>query len=101
MKVRLAAPFLALSLFGCGAVPTQPADPAVTQRIVQACLASGLFKMGAGFGLSFAGPPGEIANQVLSAGIDRVCANPAAFAADVSTVEWVARNLSSITRRPT
>lgn len=97
---RLATPLLSLALLsGCGAVTMQPADPAVTARIAQACLASGLFKTGVGFGLSFAGPPGEIANQVFSAGVDRVCANPEAFAADVSTVEWVAKNLAAAVRR--
>ncbi len=99
MNRKLLAAALAVSLSSCSAVPVQPADPDVVQRIVTACLASGLFKSGVGFGLSFAGPPGEIADRVISWGIDRVCADPVRFAGDISTVEWVVKNLAAVLRR--
>ena len=99
MNRKLLAAALAVALSSCETIPVQPADPAVTQRIVTACLASGLFKTGVGFGLSFAGPPGEIADRVISWGIDKVCADPARYAADAATVEWVVKNLAAVLRR--
>lgn len=99
MFIRKATLVGLLALAGCAGVTAQPADPATTQRIVSACLASGLFKTGAGFGLSFAGPPGEIFSRILDAGVDKVCADPARYAADISTAGWVAKNLTDIVRR--
>ncbi len=88
-----------LMLAACAAVPMQPPDPAVTQRIAEACLGSGLFKVGVGLGLSLI-PAGALPAQVIEAGVDRVCADPAHFAGDISTVEWVVRNMRSRGTRP-
>lgn len=94
---RIAPLLLALLLSACGTVPTQPADPAVVARIVQICLNSGLFKL-AGDGISLI-PGAALPVQVIDAGIDKVCANPAAFAADVSTVQWLVKNLAAVAQR--
>jgi hypothetical protein len=77
-------------LQGCG--PMRPADPAVTARIVAACTQSGLFKAVDG-AVTVALPAAALPVMVINAGVDIVCANPARFAADISTVEWVVRNL--------
>ncbi len=101
MNRKFRAAVLAVSLSSCGGVPVQPADPVVVQRIVTACLASGLFKDASGFGLSAIPVPmvGEVLSRLLNAGVDRVCADPARFAGDISTVEWVVKNLSAVLRR--
>jgi hypothetical protein len=83
----------ALALAGC-AVQPQPGDPAVTARIVGACVDSGLFKIADGL-VAAAVPAASLPIAVVNAGVDRVCANPAAFSADISTAEWVAKNLAS------
>lgn len=94
MKHRiLGVSALVLGLAGCGGVTMQPADPAVTQRIVQACTASGLFKAVDG-ALSAAVPAAALPVMVVNAGVDVVCRDPARFAGDVSTVEWVIKNLA-------
>lgn len=98
MRKALISMLGAVALVGCTAVATQPADPAVTARIVSACTASGLFKA-IDNALSAAVPVASLPVMVINAGVDRVCANPAAFAADISTVEWVVKNLSGILRR--
>jgi hypothetical protein len=79
---------------GCqpAAVQRQPADPAVVQRILAACTQSGLFKL-AGGALEIAVPAATLPVAVVNAGVDKVCADPERFAADVSTVEWVLKNL--------
>jgi hypothetical protein len=82
----------ALALAGC-AVQPQPGDPAVTARIVGACVNSGLFKIADGL-VAAAVPAASLPIAVVNAGVDRVCANPAVFSADLSTVEWVAKNLA-------
>jgi hypothetical protein len=79
-----------LALAACG--PMQPADPAVTARIVAACTQSGLFKAVDG-AVTVALPAAALPVMVINAGVDIVCANPERFAADISTVEWVVRNL--------
>jgi hypothetical protein len=83
-----------LLLAGCQplAVERQPADPAVIARIVAACTDSGLFKL-AGGALEIAVPAATLPVAVVNAGVDKVCANPERFAGDVSTVEWVVKNL--------
>ena len=86
---RLAAA-LVLALAACG--PMQPADPAVTARIVAACLGSGLFKAVDG-AVTMAVPAAALPVMAVNAGVDIVCADPARFAADISTVEWVVKNL--------
>lgn len=87
---------VALALAGAALLsacaPMQPADPAVTARIVAACTASGLFKLVDG-GVAAAVPAAALPVMVVNAGVDVVCADPARFSADLSTVEWVVRNL--------
>ncbi len=78
---------------GCGITP-QSANPEVVQRIVAACTASGLFKAVDG-ALSAAVPAAALPVMVINAGVDRVCADPQRFAGDISTVEWVVRNLAA------
>ncbi len=88
------SPGFCLALAACG-VAMQPADPAITARIISACMADKVFvNIGGRLVLSMVPVPGvATADQILAAGVDRVCADPAAFSADISTVEWVARNL--------
>jgi hypothetical protein len=85
-----------LAFTRCGGIVPQPADPAVTARIVAACTADGVFKsVGGRLVLSMVPVPGvATADQIVAAGVDRVCADPAAFSADLSTVEWVVKNLA-------
>ena len=83
-----------LALVSCGTVP-QPADPAVTQRIVAACMADGFFKMVGGRLVLAAVDPTRIAAPLIAAGVDIVCASPERFAGDISTVEWVLKNTAS------
>jgi len=97
MTFRPAATAAFLALSACSGVQPQPADPAAVQRIVQACTASGLFKTVSGLALA-AVPAGPLAASVLAAGVDRVCVDPNRFAADLSTAEWVARNLAAESR---
>jgi hypothetical protein len=78
-----------LWLAGC---QPQPADPAVVQRIVAACTQSGLFKLAGGVA-AIAVPAATLPVAVVNAGVDKVCADPERFAGDVSTVEWVVKNL--------
>ncbi len=97
MTRKLLAASLAVALAGCSGIVTQPADPVMIARIVQACTASGLFKAVDGT-LSAAVPAAALPVMVLNAGIDVVCENPARFAADISTAEWVAKNLAAAVR---
>ena len=78
-----------LLLVGC---QPQPPDPAVVQRILAACTQSGLFKL-AGGALAIAVPASTLPLAVVNAGVDKVCADPERFAGDISTVEWVVKNL--------
>jgi hypothetical protein len=84
---------LALLLASCSVVP-QPADPATAARIIQACTASGLFKAVDG-ALSAAVPAAALPVMVVNAGVDVVCRDPNRFAGDISTVEWVVKNLAA------
>jgi len=92
---------LAVLLFfvGCqtSTEPPPPPDPAVVQRILQACTASGFFKL-AGGALEIAVPAAALPVAVVNAGVEQVCANPQRFAGDVSTVEWVVKNLHTAAR---
>jgi hypothetical protein len=85
-----------LLLAGCP-VDRQPADPATVSRIVAACTDSGLFKL-AGGALEVAVPAATLPVAVVNAGVDKVCADPERFAGDVSTVEWVVKNLHASTQ---
>lgn len=92
----IAIPFaIILGLAGCGSVVPQPADPEVTARIVAACTADGVFKnLGGRLVLSMVPVPGvATADQLIASGVDLVCANPAAFSADLSTAAWVVHNI--------
>jgi hypothetical protein len=91
MTNRIAAAAL-FALASCSVVP-QPADPATANRIVKACTASGLFKAVDG-ALSAAVPAAALPVMVVNAGVDIVCRDPNRFAADISTVEWVVKNLA-------
>ncbi len=87
---------LCLLLAGCGAIlPLQntPYNPALTERIVAACLQSGLFKLADGL-VAAAVPAASLPIAIVNAGVDRVCADPERFSHDISTVEWVIQNLA-------
>jgi hypothetical protein len=86
-------------LAGCSGagIVAQPADPAATARIVAACTASGLFKAVDG-AFSAAVPAAAMPVMAVNAGVDIVCRDPARFAADLSTAEWVAKNLAAAVR---
>lgn len=79
-------------LAGCANITPQPADPKVVQRIENVCMASGYFKFVNG-ALALAYPPAAVPAQIFNRGIDQVCGDPVKFAGDVSTVEWLVRNM--------
>lgn len=95
----IVAPFAgAAVLLGLSACASLPApDPsrtaAIEQKIVAACLQSGLFKLAGGV-VASAVPAANLPIAVVNAGVDQVCADPHRFAGDVTTVEWVAKNLA-------
>ena len=97
MKKYLVTGYLGLTLLvgGCAGLVLQPPDPQITARIVQACVMDGVFKnFGGRLVLSMIPVPGiATAEQILAAGVDRVCVNPEAFSRDISTVEWVIKNI--------
>ena len=66
-------------------------------RIVAACTDSGLFKLATG-ALEIAVPATTLPVAVINAGVEKVCADPQRFAGDVSTVEWVEKNLRASIR---
>jgi hypothetical protein len=72
-------------------VAPQPADPATVAKITRICMASGFFHLVNG-GLALVYP---VPARLLDYGIDQVCMNPERFASDVSTVEWLLKNLPS------
>lgn len=80
-----------LAVSACSAIVAQPANPKVTAEIVKACLYSGLFKTADGM-LTMAVPAASLPVSVINAGVDRVCAAPEKYAADISTIEWVVKN---------
>jgi hypothetical protein len=92
MAARIAAAAL-FALASCSGITPQPADPATANRIVKACLASGLFKAVDG-ALSAAVPAAALPVMAVNAGVDIVCRDPNRFAGDISTVEWVVKNLA-------
>lgn len=64
----------------------------IEAKIVQACTSSGLFRA-VGSVASVALPVAALPIGVINAGVDQVCANPARYANDLSTVSWVIWNL--------
>ena len=86
---------LVLGLWGCGTILSQPQNPEITKQIVQACVMDGVFKnFGGRLILSMAPVPYvATADQIIAAGVDKVCENPERFSGDVSTVAWVVRNI--------
>jgi hypothetical protein len=92
---RLLIPAACLALAACADVTPDPATTARIQKdIVQACLSSGLFKMATG-AVTMVVPAATLPIDVLNAGVNVVCADPARFANDASTVEWVIKNLAT------
>lgn len=104
MKLRHTITAIPLLLAACGGVQMQPANPAVTARIVAACTADGAFKAVGGRLVLQALPYAGQVDQILAMGIDGICANPEAFAVEIATdmarVEWIAKNLAAVVRRP-
>jgi hypothetical protein len=98
-----AAPFFfcaAVALSGCAMPPPDDArliaDTARIQgKIETICLGSGLFKTADGV-VSMLVPAANLPVMLVNAGVDAVCAHPAAFAHDASTVEWLVRNLKGV-----
>ncbi len=72
----------------------QPADPVITERIEAACMADRVFVRVGGRLVLGAVDPTRVAAPLVAAGVDIVCANPERFSRDISTVEWVAKNLA-------
>ncbi len=99
--MRLVLPVFLLSLVaGCtSSPPAQPPNPDVTARIVAICTHSGFFKLLNGV-VVLAYPPASLPVSIINMGIDRVCINPEKFSSDVSTVEWLLRNIPRQTARP-
>jgi hypothetical protein len=93
-----AAIALSSSLLGCAAITQQAADPKVVSGITTACTDSGLFKLVDG-AVTMALPAATLPVAVINAGVDKVCADPARFASDISTIEWVAKNLAGAAKK--
>ena len=103
---RISALVPLLALAGCTAAPpigalvppaAQPAvaqsAAAVEQKFAALCVGSGLFVLVNGWATSSVPVPGlALAGQLVDAGVDKVCADPARFAADASTIEWLVKN---------
>jgi hypothetical protein len=103
MKKIMSMAAVAITLASCSGLPSvigQPADPAVVARIVQACQIDGVFKMLGGRLVLASVPVAGAVDAIIAAGVDRVCADPAAFAANVATAEWVAKNITAALARP-
>lgn len=81
---------LAVGIVGC--VERQPSNPATVARIERLCEDSGFFKLVNGAVVA-AVPPASLPISIVNAGIDRVCLDPERFAGDISTVQWLAKNL--------
>ena len=79
-------------LASCANITPQPADPVVVRRIEGICLASGYFKFIDG-ALALAYPPAAVPVEIFNRGVDRVCADPVKFATDVSTIQWLIKNM--------
>jgi hypothetical protein len=85
----------ALALAGCsGTLQQGETDPKIADAIGRVCMSSGLFKIADGAVATFV-PAADLPIILVNAGVDKVCANPAKFAADASTVEWVAQQFAA------
>ncbi len=95
---KIASLITIILLTSCSNAQFQPANPDVVARIVSACTQSGLFKAVDGT-LSAAVPAAALPIMLVNAGVDKVCSNPTLFASDISTVEWVVKNLATVFRK--
>ena len=86
--MKLSALFTTAALLTACVAP-QPADPAVVVKITRICMASCFFHVVNG-GLALVYP---VPALLLDYGIDQVCMNPERFASDVTTVEWLLKNM--------
>lgn len=103
IKSTIAALGLCASLAACGGATPTPvvnaADVARIQgRLVQACLASGLFKLVNG-AVVMAVPPAALPANLANAEIDRVCADPALAARNIAQAEAVIAALQAAAQR--
>lgn len=87
---------IASALSGCGG-PPQPADPKVTADVIKACTGSGLFKMADGTAATLV-PSLELPVALVNAGIDRICADPAAVAGDIALAQYWVRYLRGLAK---
>ena len=94
MRQHIAAAAFGLPLLLAGCLSATPAknEARIEGEIVGACLASPLFKIANG-AIAAAVPAATLPIDLVNAGIAIVCANPARFAHDASTVEWVVKTL--------
>jgi hypothetical protein len=90
MKYSIPLSFALLT--ACSNVTPQPANPSVTAKIVHICTASGFFKVINGI-VVLAYPVSATPIAILNAGIDKVCTNPEKFSSDLSTVDWLLKNM--------
>ena len=88
---------LAGALAACAGttIPRQPTDPAVVQKIANACAVYQAAKLGAGIAAGLV-PAAGSAIAIIEAFTDPVCADPTRFAGDIATVEWVLKNARAV-----
>ena len=88
---------LAGALTGCAGttIVRQPADPAVVQKIADACAVYQAAKVSTGIAAGFV-PAAGSAIAIIEAFTDPMCADPAKFAGDIATVEWVVKNARAV-----
>jgi hypothetical protein len=93
------APVLALAgaLAACTGttIVRQPADPTVIQKIAEACAIYQATKLAAGIAAGLV-PMAGSAIGIIEAFTDPVCADPAKFAGDIATIEWVLKNARAV-----
>ncbi len=77
---------LALGVNGC-TVPLP--EPQIEAAIRTACVYSGLFEQVDAFGTLVPVPGVSFGIGLLNAGVDKVCSDPARYAGDISTIEWL------------
>jgi hypothetical protein len=77
------------------AIVRQPADPTVMRKIAEACAIYQAAKLGAGIAAGLV-PTAGSAIAIIEAFTDPVCADPAKFAGDIATIEWVLKNARAV-----